>query len=494
MTYRYCFFGVILTTVLYSMWSCSVSQHDLVRGEELAGRYCSTCHLNPSPEDLDLATWRDIVLPRMGYFMGIYDEKAERDSLFETGAGMTPVVQANVFPREQTISDADWEEIRNYILSSAPKELGNDVTSRDSIELAELRPRYPKFYMSPPSTTYLDINENRILIGDANQKALFETDLNFKPLRKVTIDNEGIVHVREDDFATLWITTMGSFAPTDAPAGKVTKLGPATMGRQMDIISDLQRPVHTTYGDLDSDGVEELIISEYGKWTGALSLWTIQDGVYSRRNLIQRPGAIGSRMTDWDADGDQDIIALFGQGDEGVMLFRNDGEMQFEAEWLLRMRPSNGSSSFDLIDLDDDGDLDLLYTAGDNADYVSPVKPYHGVYIYENQNQKLVEQQFFPLPGAYKAIPIDRGGRPSLLAISFFPDYGSERPTVAAIIDIESGQQTRLPIVDQGRWIVADCNDDQRCILGSLTMEAPQRPELVQGWMQSGLAVMGVEL
>jgi len=42
--------------------------------------------------------------------------------------------------------------------------------------------------------------------------------------------------------------------------------------------------------------------------------------------LDPSPGAIGRRYTDLTGDGHPDIVALFAQGDERIVLFENDGK------------------------------------------------------------------------------------------------------------------------------------------------------------------------
>ena len=50
-----------------------------------------------------------------------------------------------------------------------------------------------------------------------------------------------------------------------------------------------------------------------------------------------------------------------------------------------KFSPIMGTSYFELQDLNGDGALDLLVSNGDNWDYSSVPKPYHGFRIYENK-------------------------------------------------------------------------------------------------------------
>lgn len=78
-----------------------------------------------------------------------------------------------------------------------------------------------------------------------------------------------------------------------------------------------------------------------------------------------------------------------------------------------------------VVDFNGDGIMDLLYTAGDNAD-ISPIyKPYHGVYLFIGQRDKTFRQEmFFHLDGAYGAVAedFDQDGDMDIVVISYFPD------------------------------------------------------------------------
>ncbi|NJL75451.1 MAG: cytochrome c [Saprospiraceae bacterium] len=57
------------------MFACtsepSQNTDKVVVGEQLAKVHCASCHQYPTPEFLDKKTWKNYILPRMGYMMGI---------------------------------------------------------------------------------------------------------------------------------------------------------------------------------------------------------------------------------------------------------------------------------------------------------------------------------------------------------------------------------------------------------------------------------------
>ncbi len=78
-------------------------QPDLPSGVELAQVHCTSCHALPQPEELNKDTWRDIVLPRMGQFVGIYDDSGQRSALIANSTNPEKVRAANIYPEEPTL-------------------------------------------------------------------------------------------------------------------------------------------------------------------------------------------------------------------------------------------------------------------------------------------------------------------------------------------------------------------------------------------------------
>lgn len=494
----YAFVVISMATIFLFCKNIPVSKD----GAQLAQSYCSTCHLYPEPSLLDQATWKTYILPRMANFMGIYQDEQERNTLLEQGVGGTLVNAANIYPITPTIEKEDWEAIQQFYLTTAPEELIPDSITQALETTSIFQPKFPDLFLSPPSTTLASIRDEHYYFSDAN-KQLFvalDKDLNIQKQAKV---GEGLVQVHETP-TDFWLTIMGSFSPSDTPKGSILQLSKESSKGLKKMITTLQRPVHSTYKDFNQDGLIDILICEYGKWTGALSLHLQQaSGAFERKDIIRRSGAIKTEVIDFNQDGQLDILALFGQGDEGIFLFENKGNARFEAKPILRFHPSMGSSYFSLVDLNDDGKKDILYTAGDNADYPSLLKPYHGVYIFQQKENFTFEQTtFLPMHGAYKAIPadFDLDGDIDIAAISFFPDY--EADSTQDFILFEKSQDhftsKSLDLHQQGRWLIMDSGDpdqdgDEDLILGSLTFEVPQRKDLITTWVKGGLPFMVLE-
>ncbi|WP_421948764.1 FG-GAP repeat domain-containing protein [Phaeodactylibacter xiamenensis] len=471
-------------------------------GEEWARIHCAACHQYPEPELLPKSTWAAHVLPRMGYFLGHYPDADTRQQLIESGPGGQAVKARRIFPEQPLIDSATWLAIQGFYLENAPTVW--DLPAILALDTTSLfQARFPDYFLSPPSTTLIDAFPGGLYLGDANKERLMVFDQNLQ-LRQQAKVREGAVSL-QDNPADLLLTVMGSFSPTDAPEGFLLQL-PKGGGQPPQILIDsLQRPVHSAYADLNGDGRMDVVIAEFAKWTGRLAWWEQHpDGTFTPHTLRAQPGAIKTAIQDFNGDGQPDILALFGQGDEGFWLYENQGNATFREKSILRLPASYGSSTFRLLDYNKDGHTDILYTAGDNADYPPVLKPYHGIYLFENNGELGFEQAFFqPLPGAYDAIPgdFDQDGDLDLAAISFFPDF--KRQPEAGFVFFENlggwtMQASTFPQSKLGRWIVMDSADidsdgDDDLVLGSLAFEVvPDRGE-IEGWVQKGIPFVVLE-
>ena len=471
-------------------------------GEGYAKVYCVTCHQFPEPSLLDKETWQKYMLPRMAAMFGIYDSTLTRESYFEKGAGGDKLRASGLFPEQQTLQDSIWESISAFYLAKAPDSLIYPAARSLIIDKLPFKPKPPELKVQIPSTTLAIFSEQgTIYIGDANTKSFseFDQDLNLK--RTATIQ-EGLVWLRETA-TDYWMTSMGQFAPTDDAMGSVIRI-PKAGGSAIQPIRNLQRPVHSDYADLNSDGVDDIVVSEFGKWTGKLSLHLSkgEEGDI-KRVLHNEPGAIKAYLKDMNADGNLDIVALFAQGNEGIDIFYNDGRANFTRKRVLHFSPSMGGSFMDLIDYNDDGLLDILITAGDNADYKPLMKPWHGVYVYLNQGADIFKEEVFVhLNGAYNAVvhDFDDDGDKDIAAISFFPDWQFS-PMESFVYFENTGAEHKahtFSAVNSGRWVVMDAADydsdgDLDLLLGSLAFEVVPKLGYVERWMKEGLPFLVLE-
>jgi len=451
---------------------------------------CGSCHLVPQPTDLPQGIWDTVVFPRMGQFLGRYGTPTEREELL----GSNPMTRqqlekAQTYPSEPLVSDQDWAAIRAYYLRLAPAAAPlSKLVPHEETKL--FRPRYPNVFLSPPSTTFVRITPAGILAADVNKEVLLRCNADLEPVAQLPI-GKGLTDLsglQLNDFATV----IGSFSPTEAGTGQLLEIGPA--GPQV-VANGLQRPTSLARLDTDGDGTDEVLVTEYGKWTGRLSLWRQASNGWESSTIAPRSGAI-KVITDTSTTVPTAYV-LYGQGKEAIVRYTfADGKPS--GETVLEFPPSYGSSSLQLLDWNGDAYPDLLYTNGDNADYVSPVKDYHGIRIFTGAaDGSFVEEIFLSLPGAYGAqvADFDGNGHLDIAAISFFPDYTATQPIGAALyLGAGNGAFTLhpLPATDRGRYLTLSAGDlegdgDLDLVAGTLALQAVPDGGRMERWLKEGL-------
>jgi hypothetical protein len=487
-------FFIFPAFVLLSLFERCGGTKSEVEGEKLAKEVCGRCHLYPDPTALPRTYWEKQIFPSMAKFMGRFGSADSRDSMFEIGEAGERVKQAGVFPNHPLINDDDWNMILAYYLQNAPEKIDfPKVQFTSNSNLFKLEK--PLAARGSASTTLLKgLGQGQFIYGDAGTGRYIEFGAGFS-IKKMGELEQGPVHfIRKDKYDL--ITVMGSFAPTDAATGMLVKLPRDGKIPPSVFIDSLQRPVHTSVVDLDTDGIDDYIISEFGKFTGALSLfWSNKQGKLEKQVLAITPGATKTEIADMNNDGRMDIVALFGQANERIDVWLNLGDRKFETVRLLSFPPYFGSSSFQLIDTDEDGDKDIVYTAGDNADYTPVIKACHGIYIFENKGQMQFKQKLFlSMPGAYAAhwADFDMDGYKDLLGVSFFPDWSSKNPADCLLWKgTKDGflKPEQISLSHLGRWIVSDAGDmdgdgDTDVVLGSLMMEPKPDNGRLAEWLR----------
>jgi hypothetical protein len=129
-------------------------------------------------------------------------------------------------------------------------------------------------------------------------------------------------------------------------------------------------------------------------------------------------------VADLNGDGRPDFVALISQEHEAVVAFLNVGPGQFDPRVIYEApHPAFGSSGIELVDLDGDGDLDVLMSNGDVLDS-NLLRPYHGIQWLENKGTyPFREHPLTSLYGAHRAVAADFDGDGDLdiAATSFLP-------------------------------------------------------------------------
>ncbi len=511
------FYGLIF--LLYFS-ACSENKKQELTESELPGsvlavQHCSSCHLPVTPNLLPKSVWENAVLPSMGLRLGFHDGSGPPDSLFSDFKSRAEVEKANIFPLEPTIHPNDWNKIVAYFLENAPDSISPPIREVGiNLELPHFKYKKSQFSITPPLCIMVKIipENHEIAFSDGKKdvSSLVLLDANLQLKHKLFVDRTPIDYQIIND--TAYMTSVGKKVfPSDEALGMVEQLystkPDAAPDRSNVLLNKLQRPVNTTYADLNEDGMTDIVACEYGYHLGKL-VWyeNLGRNNYTMHYLSKEPGASIAKVVDVDGDGSLDIVALMAQGKEGIYLYKNSPAGFLRGEPLLTFSPLAGSTYFDLVDFNDDGHLDIIYTSGDNADLTHILKSYHGIYIYLNDgNFQFEKMYFYQMNGAYKALArdFDLDGDLDIAAISFFPDY-ARYPEEAFVYLQNSGfmdfEAFSFPEVSDGRWIVMDAKDldgdgDDDIALGSFVSFQPEGDTtgLFEKWVKEGPSVVLLE-
>jgi len=502
------FRNIWLSTVSLSVgavayWSCSTGQQP--NGEVLAKQYCAGCHVFPEPSLLDKKAWAEGALPYMAAWLG-RQNIAEDSAFLQNYEAQLRIAELGVFPEKPVVSEEEWASIVAYYVQNAPENL-----PRPRQQPLQPLPGFGvKNTLSPVQATVTAVRYDpfsRQIWTSHRSGAMHVLNPKLRAVDSLFNFESPFSDFRAQPGGEWNLLSMGYMDPNDEHNGAlltIRKTNGNWRGRR--VVGNLQRPVHATYADVNEDGREDIIVCEYGNYTGKLAWYaaTATDSM-TTHVIEQRSGARMTYWEDYDGDGRSDLWVLYAQGDEQIAVYLNGGRGNFAKKILLRFPPSYGSGTFELVDFNNDGKLDILYANGDNGDKTYALKPYHGIRIFMNKGKdKFEEKYFFPLDGATQALArdFDQDGDLDIAAIAFFPDFTLD--PVRSFVYLENkGDDTFTPRTfadpKRGRWLTMDAADvdqdgDLDILLGSFYLSITPTPqELLERWKRENKGVVMLE-
>jgi hypothetical protein len=444
-----------------------------VDGQNLVQQYCTNCHKLVPVDALTRDVWIYHILPSMSEKLGVSDYGGTQYYMKDSTA---------------KISLTEWSKIVAYYDKMAPDTLVR-VKPTDSLhkDWAGFKLSKPAEDKSTSFTTMAISNpySHTIYTSDLQTRKLMEWNDDLKPTLIDTLQTTAVSadFIKDNKGALSGVfSSVGTLQDIDFYLGKITKLDLTNnkVNNASIIASGLPRPMNVAHADFNKDGLMDYVVSCVGHSKGGLYLLTqTKNNKYNQTVVRALPGAIQAITGDFNHDGWPDIMALFGTGDEGIWMFLNDHKGGFIEKNILRFPPVYGSSSFQLVDFNKDGAVDILYTCGNNFANSRILKPYHGVYIFLNTgNFNYKQRYFYPINGCTKAIAADfkNRGKLDIATSAFFADL-KNNPEEGFIYFEQDSLLTfkphALPISKYGRWFTMDIQkqgDKTEIVLGNYSV------------------------
>jgi hypothetical protein len=244
-----------------------------------------------------------------------------------------------------------------------------------------------------------------------------------------------VIDLDGDGILDILVADLGNFTPTDRRCGSVVWLRGRRDGgfTPITLLADVGRVADVQAADFRGVGKLDLIVASFG-WNDIGEVIYLENQtsdwskpVFKPRELDRRHGAIHVPVVDLNGDGRPDFVTVLAQEHETIVAFINDGEGGFRKETIWRgPHPAYGSSGIQLVDMNGDGRLDVLYTNGDTLDAPYLLKPYHSVQWLENPGDGKFPWKHHPIApfyGAHRAIAADLcgAGKMDVAVVSFLP-------------------------------------------------------------------------
>ncbi len=471
----------------------TVTSEDSKQLEHDIQKFCGACHETPRADSFPREAWYDEV--KRGF--NFYYDSGRRD--------LTPPPQSEVVAwyraqAPEKLPMPDQPEVDSKTIQFRPTEIVAPQFISDGplavsfINLLTIDGNDGNWVSDMRSGVTGLLPASDLLSNHQAKSIKSQLNLNFTGLtanpaavREVDIDGNGV--------NDLVLSDLGSFLPQDHDRGKVVWIPDGTSSTKREpvtIIEKIGRVADILPMDVDSDGDPDLIVGSFG-WHKTGGVYVVYNDKSSSGTEVtfrsvkvdERPGSIHILPAELNNDGRPDFIALISQEHEEITAYLNL-ESGFEKKPLYEAPdPSWGSSGMQQVDLDADGDLDIIYTNGDTFDsYV--VKPYHGVWFLENTGTlPLTAHHIAAMPGVHRALAhdLDGDGDLDVAAAALLPTASargvdvSNMHSVVWLEQVKPGQFDRH-VISKGRpthaaMAIGDLNHDGRpeLIVGSFHEE-----------------------
>ncbi len=384
--------------------------------EQHVVHFCGDCHVVPRPESFPKNAWHDEV--RRGF--DFYVSSGRTDLNRPVLADVTQYFRERAPETLECLPSVANRSGGLFRQVVAPL---SDSTARPAVSFV---------------ADHTDDSELSWWVSDMQHGtiSLLTADGNSSWTNSSAVSNPAVVRVCDLDKngrQDLLCCDLGSFLPEDHDRGRlvwIRDLGTKDQ-QEVTLLNGVGRIADVRVTDIDGDADDDLVVAEFGwhKTGGVYLLENVGENetgrpTYDRLELDDRPGTIHVYVTDLNADRLPDIVALISQEHEQIVAYLNGPTGYSRTVLYQAPDPAYGSSGLSIVDIDQDGDEDMLYTNGDTFDSHF-VKLYHGIAWLENKgNLRYEHHHLASMPGVHRALAtdFDLDGDMDIAAVALLPE------------------------------------------------------------------------
>jgi hypothetical protein len=343
-------------------------------------RMCAACHAYPPPDSFPRSAWRKEVKQGFDFF---HDDPSYRFA-YPSLESVVRYYESRAPESLPPLPQGSAHKLRSRFDRREPA--GAEAIPQPGIAHVSLVSLFKKGQLD---LLACDAINNEVLVSkptDPSQAKVIARGFCCAHAEVADLDGDGVNDVV--------LACLGHFYATDDRVGGVVWLKGAADGTftPIPLLEGVGRVADARVADFTGDGKPDVVVAVFG-WhrTGEILLLENQTTDWKRpkftpRQLDPRHGTTHVPVADLNGDGKPDFVAVISQGHEAVVAFLNEGGGKFRRETIYAApHPAYGLNGVQLVDLDGDGDLDVVLANGDSMDAPYILKPYHGVTWLENR-------------------------------------------------------------------------------------------------------------
>ena len=353
---------------------------------------CSQCHAFPDPREFTQQTWAHANRYMARVFKTFYDQYERQFSDAEIAA------YYDKYAAKQVASPTLYPQEKKWALR--PVDLGEDARI-----VVDLQP-------SRDELRLVDMLTGQIL--SVNREGT------YRRLAQATHPVKAKLWPSQEDPSRLLVADLGVFRAADTHRGFAAAFG--GNGVKLPLLDTQGRVTSVAHGDVDGDGREDIVVGVFG-WHKTGGLYVLRQdtdtGPYRSTVLSTNAGYMAVDVVALNGAKRATIFALTAQHHERLERYDYDNG-QFSSRTIFKAStPLWGSLGMRVVDVDKDGDLDILHWNGDTLD-APKIAPWQGVHLLENTGDTYRKHQLASLPGVHDVslADLDDDGYQDLVAVA----------------------------------------------------------------------------